>query len=163
MTGIIITLSTPQEADAIFDIFKAVVAGGNTYTYRPDTTREEAEHIWACDPRTRFTARLNGEIVGFYDLKPNARGLGSHVANAGFMVHPDHQGKGVGKAMGHHSFEEARKRGFLAMQFNMVVSSNERGIHSWKSLGFEIIGTIPKAFNHAKLGLVDAYIMHRFL
>lgn len=160
---ITISLAKPEDADAVFEIFRAVVSQGNTYTYKPDTTRAEAEAIWLHDPRTRYVIRHKGKIAGFYDLKPNQRGLGSHIANAGFMIHPDFQGLGLGKALGRHALKEAKKKGFLAMQFNMVISTNTRGVNTWKSLGFSVIGTIPKAFNHHEHGLVDAFIMHRFL
>ncbi|NDF12934.1 MAG: GNAT family N-acetyltransferase [Proteobacteria bacterium] len=160
---ITITLATPADADAIWEIFKAVVKTGDSYTYKTDTSRKEAEDIWKRDPRTRYVVRYNNAIAAFYDLKPNQRGLGSHIANAGYMVHPDFQGKGIGKTMGQHSIEEARKKGYKAMQFNMVVSTNEKAVNCWKSIGFSIIGTIPKAFDHKQHGLVDAYIMHRFL
>jgi ribosomal protein S18 acetylase RimI-like enzyme len=110
-----------------------------------------------------YVAAMDGRIVGTYILKANQPGLGSHVANAGYMVKRDAQGLGVGRAMCEHSLDEARRQGFLAMQFNMVVSTNEGAVALWKKLGFTIVGTLPKAFRHKKLGLVDAFIMHRFL
>ena len=87
----------------------------------------------------------------------------SHVANASFMVDPAAQGKGAGRALGEHCLDEARRQGYDAMQFNFVVSTNTAGVELWKKLGFEIVGTLPKTFEHATLGRVDAYVMHRFL
>jgi len=110
-----------------------------------------------------YVAETDGVVVGTYILKPNQPGLGSHVANAGYMVHPDHAGKGTGKAMCEHSLEEARKGGYLAMQFNIVVSTNETAVALWKKMGFSIVGVLPKVFRHIERGLVDAYVMHRFL
>jgi ribosomal protein S18 acetylase RimI-like enzyme len=110
-----------------------------------------------------FVASLDGRIAGTYILKPNQPGLGSHVANAGYMVGSDFAGRGVGRAMCEHSLEEARRRGFLAMQFNMVISTNEAAVALWKKLGFNIVGTLPRVFRHKRLGLVDAFVMHRFL
>jgi len=112
---------------------------------------------------TTYVALVDGEIVGTYVLKPNQPGLGSHVANAGYMVIPDHSDKGIGRAMCEHSLEDARQVGFLAMQFNFVVSTNERAVALWKKMGFSIVGTCPKTFRHRQLGLVDTYVMHRFL
>jgi ribosomal protein S18 acetylase RimI-like enzyme len=94
---------------------------------------------------------------------PNRGGLGSHVANASFMVDPSAHGRGAGRAMGEHCLNEARKAGYAAMQFNFVVSTNTAGVALWKKLGFQIVGTLPKAFRHRRLGDVDAYVMHRFL
>jgi len=73
------------------------------------------------------------------------------------------QGKGVGRALGEHCLDEARRQGYEAMQFNFVVSTNAAAVSLWKTLGFTIVGTLPQAFDHASLGKVDAYVMHRFL
>ncbi len=102
-------------------------------------------------------------MVGTYTLRPNAIGLGSHVANAAFMVSPEARGAGVGKRMGEHALAEARRLGFRAMQFNFVVSTNEPAVRLWRKLGFEIVGTLPGAFRHARLGFVDAYVMFQTL
>ena len=108
-------------------------------------------------------AEQDGKIIGSYILRKNRPGLGDHVANAGFMVDPSARGLGVGRAMGEHCLNEARRLGFRAMQFNFVVSTNESAVHLWKELGFEIVGTLPGAFRHATKGYVDAYVMFRLL
>lgn len=156
----------PAEAadfDGIWEIFHAVVEKGDTYVYDPATTKEEARAIWMGLGLRTYAALLNGEIVGTYILRANQPGLGSHVANAGYMVHPGHSGKGIGRALCEHSLDEARAAGFLAMQFNAVVSTNETAVALWKKMGFAIVGTVPKAFRHRTGGLVDLYVMHRFL
>jgi len=153
------------EADfeGIWEIFHEVVQGGDTYLYDPDTTKEQAYAIWMSKGLTTYVAVLDGQIVGTYILKPNHPGLGSHVANAGYMVKRGASGNGIGAALCEHSMEEARRQGFQAMQFNMVVSTNERAVALWQRMGFAIVGTLPKVFRHSRLGLVDAYVMHRFL
>ncbi len=153
------------EADfvAMWSIFHAVVATGDTYVFSPTTGREDAHVYWLDSDITTFVAELKGSIVGFYKLIPNQRDLGSHVANASFMVSPAAHGKGVGKAMGQHCLVEAKKAGYQAVQFNFVVSTNKSAVALWKKLGFAIVGTLPKAFNHQQLGYVDAHVMHRFL
>lgn len=155
--------ATEFDFDAIWEIFHRVVQKGDTYPYSPDTTKVEAHAIWMSPTVETYVSCVDGKIVGTYILKPNQTGLGSHVANAGFMVDPDDQGKGVGRAMAEHALRVARNQGFLAMQFNYVVSTNRFAVHLWKKLGFLIVGTLPKVFRHQKLGLVDAYVMHRFL
>jgi ribosomal protein S18 acetylase RimI-like enzyme len=110
-----------------------------------------------------YVLEENGEILGTYIIKPNQIDRGSHIANAAYMVHPKAQGKGIGNKLCEHSLAEAVKFGFMAMQFNLVVSTNETAIKLWKKNGFEIIGTIPDGFNHQTLGYVDAYIMYRKL
>jgi ribosomal protein S18 acetylase RimI-like enzyme len=98
-----------------------------------------------------------------YKLQPNHVGRGAHVANASYMVSPNAQGVGVGHLLGEHSIGEARRKGYLAMQFNYVVSTNNPAIHLWKRLGFSIVGTLPKAYRHRRLGYVDAYVMYKLL
>lgn len=149
--------------NAIWPIFQAVVAQGDSFVYAPETTREEAFALWMSPAAAVYVAVEDGEVVGSYWIKPNRPGLGSHIANAAYMVNPDAGGHGIGRAMGEHSLREGKAAGYLAMQFNIVVSSNERAVALWKSLGFSIIGTTPRAFRHARLGLVDAYIMYREL
>jgi ribosomal protein S18 acetylase RimI-like enzyme len=102
-------------------------------------------------------------ILGMYKLQPNHVGRGAHVANASYMVSPNAQGVGVGHLLGEHSIGEARRKGYLAMQFNFVVSTNNPAIHLWKRLGFSIVGTLPKAYRHRRLGYVDAYVMYKLL
>lgn len=160
-----ITIRKAEEADfdAIWRIFHQVVRRGDTYTYDPETTREQAHSIWMSDGHKTYVACVDERIVGTYILKQNQPGPGSHVANAGYMVDIDVRGKGVGRAMCEHSLEEARRMGFHAMQFNIVVSTNESAVALWKKFGFSILGTLPQAYRHRELGLVDAYVMHRFL
>jgi GNAT superfamily N-acetyltransferase len=151
------------DADDIWRIFRAVVAPGDTYTFTTDTTEQDAVAYFIGPGITSFVAEEDGRVVGMYKLIPNLIGRGAHVSNASFMVDPSAQGKGVGRALGEHCLDEARRQGYDAMQFNFVVSTNTAGVNLWKKLGFEIVGTLPKAFRHATLGDVDAYVMHRFL
>jgi L-amino acid N-acyltransferase YncA len=152
-----------RDSEAIWHIFHAVVAGGDSFVFEPETTRDEALSIW-CGPSMRvYVAEHIGRVVGSYFLKPNQPGLGSHVANAGYMVGPEARGLSVGRAMGEHSLIEASRLGYRAMQFNMVVSSNEAAVRLWRGLGFEVAGTLPGAFRHRSLGFVDAFVMFRSL
>jgi ribosomal protein S18 acetylase RimI-like enzyme len=110
-----------------------------------------------------FVAEENGIVLGTYFLQANQRGGGAHVANCGYITAPASTGRGVARAMCAHSLDHARGRGFSAMQFNFVIATNERAIHLWESLEFNIVGRIPAAFRHPALGLVDALVLHRFL
>lgn len=158
-----IRLANPNDTDAIWEIFHEVGKGGDTYAHTGETTYEEFKAYWMADKVRTYVAEYEGVVVGTFILLENRAGRGSHVANGAFMVHPGFHGKGIGKAMGQHAIDEAKRLGFQAIQFNFVVSTNATAIKLWKSLGFSVIGTVPKGFNHAKLGLVDALIMHRFL
>lgn len=161
--SLVIRLAQDADFDGIWEIFHAVVSKGDTYTYDPETTQEGARTLWMAPGIATYVALLDGEVVGTYILKANQPGLGSHVANAGYMVHPERAGRGIGRALCAHSLDEARRAGFLAMQFNAVVSTNEAAVALWQKMGFDIVGTVPKAFRHRQPGLVDLYIMHRFL
>ena len=159
----IVRPATERDADGIWEIFRAVVARRDSYVFHPDTPRDEGVGYWFGPDVTSFVAEIDGLVVGVCKLIANRRGLGSHVSNASFMVHPSAGGRGVGHAMGSHCLIEARRQGYDAMQFNFVVSTNTRAVTLWQRLGFRIIGTLPRAFQHGTLGLVDAYVMHRAL
>lgn len=164
MAEIQIVPAQPADAEAIWQIFHAVVKKGDTYVYAPESTRDFFEDLWLKQPVATFVAKENGVVVGTYVLRKNRPGLGDHVSNAGYMTHPEHQGKGIGQALCAHSLTEAKKRGFTAMQFNFVVSTNTRAVKLWQKMGFSIIGTVPNAYRHQPLGkLVDVHIMHRGL
>ncbi|MDB6080225.1 MAG: GCN5-related N-acetyltransferase [Akkermansiaceae bacterium] len=152
-----------SHAESIWRIFSAVVANGDTYVFDPAIGREDALAYWLAAGTHAFVAVDAGEVLGTYILKANQPGLGSHVANAGYMVSGAARGRGVGSAMCEHSLAMARDLGFAAMQFNIVVSTNGVAVKLWQKHGFQIVGTLPKVFRHQTLGLVDAFVMHRFL
>ncbi len=158
-----IRAATADDWPAIWSIFSAVVATGDTYMYPPDTPEADARRTWTGPGLWTYVAEADGEIVGTYAMRVNQPGHGSHVVNAGYMVRPHAFGRGVGGAMCAHSLGEARTLGFRAMQFNAVVSTNARAVALWQRMGFAIVGTVPRAFRHATLGEVDLHIMHRFL
>jgi L-amino acid N-acyltransferase YncA len=147
----------------IWKIFHNVIQGMDTYSIDPDISENDAKKMWMATETHTYIASINNEIVGTYIIRPNQPGLGSHVANAAYMVDPNKHGLGIGKAMCLHSLKEAKKLGYLSMQFNFVVSTNTNAVELWKKMGFKIIGTSPQSFNFKKQKLVDTYIMHRFL
>jgi len=158
-----IKLAQNDGFEAIWPVIHEVLRTGDTYPFAPETTREEAFQIWMKKPQATYVAYLDDEIVGTYYIKANQPGLGSHVCNAGYMVRAGARGKGIGKAMCKHSLGEARKLGFKAMQYNLVVSTNTGAVKLWQDMGFEIIGTLSKAFNHREKGFVDAFVMYQWL
>jgi L-amino acid N-acyltransferase YncA len=153
------------EADKpqIWEIIKAVISGGDTYIFYPNTSREKMLAYWFAEDKKTYVALADDKIVGTFFLKDNQPDLGSHVANAGYMVAPEATGKRVGRTMAEFSLEEARRLGYRSMQFNFVVKSNEIAVKLWLALGFEIIGEIPEAFQHKENGLTNALIMYRKL
>lgn len=155
--------ATDADKPAVWQIIKAVIAGGDTYTFAPETPEKEMISFWFSPEKHVYVAEENGKILGTYWLKANQPGLGDHIGNGGYMVSPDAKGKGIGKQMAHHSIEEGRRIGYYAIQFNFVVKSNTAAVNLWKSVGFEIIGEIPDAIRHKQNGLTNAYIMYRRL
>jgi ribosomal protein S18 acetylase RimI-like enzyme len=147
----------------VWEIFRAVIRTGDAFVFDPDTPRDEALAYWFREGHHVYVAVQGDRIAGSYHFRANQPGLGSHIANASFIVDPSARGLGAGRAMGEHCLAEAAHRGFRGMQFNIVVSTNEAAIRLWKNLGFEIAGTLPGAFRHATLGCVDAYVMFRSL
>ena len=148
---------------AIWAILEPVIRAGETYALDRDLSRDAALAYWFAPGNEVFVAEAEGQAAGTYILRANQAGGGSHVANCGYITAPAATGKGIARAMCAHSLDHARKRGYRAMQFNFVVSSNERAVKLWKSFGFEIVGRLPDAFLHPVLGLTDAYVMYRLL
>jgi ribosomal protein S18 acetylase RimI-like enzyme len=160
--------ATDADGDAMWEIFRVLVANGDTYSFGAGTTREACNAYWFGPGVRSFVAIMHsagegGRLLGMYKLVANHPDHGAHVANASFMVDPSAQGVGIGKMLGEHCLDEARRAGYLAMQFNFVVSTNGAAVALWNRLGFEIVGTLPKAYRHAQLGYVDAYVMYREL
>ena len=150
----------------MWSIFSAHVDAGESYPFTAATSREAGYAYWLGPGVSTFVAISNASssrVLGMYRLLANQVGRGHHVANASYMVSPSAQGAGVGRMLGEHSLDEARRQGFLAMQFNHVVSTNTAAVRLWKKLGFSIVGTLPKAFRHKRLGYVDAYVMYQLL
>jgi len=179
-----IRAANERDRDAIWNIFREVVAPGDTYALDPNISREDAL-AYLFGPRTQtYVAEGDAvgdgvavpgkptvsptiirarQILGTYILRPNQSGGGSHVANAGFMVSTRARGQGLGRAMAEHCLSEARRLGFRAIQFNFVISTNTAAIRIWQELGFKIVGTLPGAFRHPEKGYVDVYVMYRSL
>jgi L-amino acid N-acyltransferase YncA len=156
--------ATDDEWTAIWPIWHAVVAAGETYVWAPDTGADEARSYWMLPPPAEvLVLEDRGAVRATALLKPNQPGLGSHVANASFMVDPEARGHGYGRLLGEAVLDRAREAGYQAMQFNAVVATNTAAVNLWESLGFEVVGTVPQAFQHATKGLVDLYVMHRQL
>ena len=159
----LIRQSEPRDDDAIWRILEPTFRAGETYPVPRDISRAGALAYWHMPGHAVFVAEDAGTIVGTYYLRANNRGGGAHVANCGYVVAPDAFGRGVAQAMCSHSLGEAKSRGFSAMQFNFVIASNERAVRLWQRMGFAIAGRLPGAFQHPRLGLVDAYVMLRNL
>ena len=154
-------LATESDWAEIFEVFSAVTSTADTYPYPPGLTSGEAHAIWMAATHTVFVAEDDGEIVGTAYLKPNIPGLGDHICNAGWMIHPLHQGKGIGRPFAEYVIEQASEQ-YRAMQFNAVVSTNTAAVALWESLGFDMVGTVPDAFRHPD-GLTAVHIMYREL
>jgi ribosomal protein S18 acetylase RimI-like enzyme len=152
-----------QDNDAIWAVLEPVIRAGETYTLPRDMSRDVALAFWFSAGHEVFVAEDRGAVVGTYFLRANYAGGCSHVANCGYITATGATGKGVGRAMCAHSLEHARARGFRAMQFNFVVSTNERAVRLWQSFGFEIVGRLPQAFSHPVHGYTDVYVMYRLL
>jgi L-amino acid N-acyltransferase YncA len=155
--------ATASDRPAIWNIFRSVVQQGDTYAFSPDLDQESGLKAWFSAGAEVFVAEAEGRVIGTFFIKPNHPGLGSHVANAGFMVDPETRGGGIGRAIGEYALVWAKKQGYQAMQFNFVVSTNTGAVALWRKLGFTIIGTVPKGFRQAELGFVDVFIMYREL
>lgn len=149
---------------SLWPILQSVFATGDTYAFSPTSTEAEIHNTWVTLPQATFVATTAaGTVIGTYILKPNQPGLGSHVCNCGYVVAESARGHGVAAALCEHSQAQARALGYRSMQFNLVVSTNVVAVRLWQKLGFSIVGTLPGAFKHSRMGYVDAYVMHKSL
>lgn len=155
-----------RESDwpALWPILRATFEAGDTYAFSPQSTEEEVRKAWIETPSATYVACApEGGVVGTYYIKPNQPGPGAHVCNCGYVVASAAQGQGIASALCGHSQAEAVSLGFRAMQFNLVVSTNERAIRVWRRHGFVVVGTLTRAFHHRQLGYVDALVMYKEL
>ena len=162
--NIVIRPISDADWPAVWEFMEPVIRAGDTYPYAMDMTVEGARQMWIDITEATYVAEdEDGNLLGSYYIKPNQPTLGAHVANCGYMVAVKARGMGVATQMCQHSQDEAVRLGYRAMQYNLVVKTNEPSVHLWQKMGFEITGTLPGAFRHAELGYVDAYIMYKEL
>jgi len=159
----VIRPAAPEDGAAVWAILEPVIRAGATYALDRDMPRDAALAYWLGQDRVSFVAEINGQVLGTYYLRANQAGGGAHVANCGYATHVGARGRGIARAMAEHSFEEARARGFRAMQYNFVLATNVVAVRLWHALGFNTIGRVPAAFDHPDAGMVDALILHRQL
>lgn len=144
----------------IFPFFSTIVDEGRTYTYPLNLTSDEGRALWMEAPPGRTVVATDaGRVTGSAKMGPNRPGRGSHIATASFMVDPSAQAKGLGRALGEHVIEWACGAGYAGIQFNAVVETNSGAVRLWRSLGFEIVGTVPGAFRHPDHGDVGLHVM----
>jgi ribosomal protein S18 acetylase RimI-like enzyme len=160
---VIVRPATPADGAAIWALLKPVIRAGETFALDRDMTEDAALGFWTGPGMEAFVAEADGAVVGTYYLRPNLAGGGAHVCNCGYVVAAKATGKGVARALCAHSLEHARSRGYRAMQFNCVVSTNERAVRLWQAMGFAVVGRLPGAFAHPEHGYVDALVMFREL
>jgi ribosomal protein S18 acetylase RimI-like enzyme len=165
MQNAVASIRNAREGDdaAIWRILEPIIRDGSTYALPPTMSEQEALRYWRAPSHEVFVAESQGEVVGTYYMRPNQAGAGAHVANCGYVTAPWAVGRGIARAMCAHSLDHARSRGYRAMQFNFVVSTNDRAVRLWQDFGFEIVGRLPQSFLHPRQGYVDAFVMYRAL
>jgi L-amino acid N-acyltransferase YncA len=152
-----------DDSASILEIILPVIREGATYTLDSQMSAAEALAYWMASDKETFVAEEGGVVLGTYFMRQNQAGGGRHVCNCGYMTRSAATGRGVARRMCEHSLEHARSRGYRGMQFNFVVSTNERAVRLWQFLGFEIVGRLPSAFQHPVHGYVDALVMYQVL
>jgi L-amino acid N-acyltransferase YncA len=163
--AVLIRNAIPEDWPAVWRFMQPIVKAAETFTWDPDIDEDAARAAWFHRPpgRTLVAVNSEGKVVGTAEIHRNQSGPGGHVANAGFMVDPDHEGKGIGRALVTRVLEAARVDGYRAMQFNAVVETNTNAVGLWQSVGFEIVATVPEAFHHPTKGYVGLHVMYRRL
>ncbi|MBO9575550.1 MAG: GNAT family N-acetyltransferase [Sphingobium sp.] len=166
-TDTTVVIRAAREAEdwaGIWAVLEPVIREGESYPLDTELDEAAARAYWFAADKSVFVAEdAEGEIVGSYGMRPNSTGPAAHVANAGYIVRPDQRGRGVAQALCRHSLDEARRQGYRAMQYNLVISTNVRAVHLWQHMGFAIAGTLPGAFRRPGGDYVDAFVMYRSL
>jgi ribosomal protein S18 acetylase RimI-like enzyme len=165
LAAMLIRDATADDWPQIWPFLRRIVSAGETFTWDRDVDEEQARAMWMHEPpgRTIVAVGADGAVLGTAETHPNQGGPGAHIANAGFMVDPDHGGRGVGRALAEHVIEQARADGYRAMVFNAVVETNVRAVALWRSLGFDVLATVPEGFRHPVHDYVGLHVMHRRL
>jgi ribosomal protein S18 acetylase RimI-like enzyme len=162
-----LTIRIAEEASdwpGIWAAFEPIVREGETYPLDTNLSEAGARAYWFASDKTIFVADdAEQGVIGSYYLKPNSTGPAAHVCNAGYIVHPAARGRGVAQSLCRHSIGEARQRGYRAMQYNLVISTNDRAVRLWQHMGFGIVGALPGAFRRPNGDYVDALVMYRSL
>ena len=162
--GVTVRPAQQNDRPAVLMIARELMDEGDTFAFDADLTDAGLLDYWMPGSRGQgYVAEVDGQVAAAFVVRPNQPGAGSHVANASFVVGTDYRGLGLGRTIGEAALRLAREQGFLAMQFNNVVSTNHRAVALWQSLGFEIVGTVPQAFKGLDRNLASIHIMHRFL
>jgi len=151
------------DRQSVWQTLEPTIRAGESVALDRDMTRASALNYWFSAQHEVFVAEQEGTVVGTYFLRANQAGGGAHVANSVYVVSPSATGRGIAQAMCEHSLTRARERGFLAMQLDFVLSSEERRLKLWQRAGFAVVGTLRKAFQHPSLGLIDAHVLYREL
>lgn len=163
LSALSIRAAGADDSDAIWGVIEPIIRAAEVFALPHDMKRADAIAYWQGGDHHAFVAEMDGEILGAYFIRPNQMGGGDHVANGAYATARRATGRGVARAMCAHSLDQARRLGFRAMQFNFVVSSNTRAVRLWEHMGFAVVGTLPRAFRHPELGLVDALVMFQTL
>lgn len=156
--------ATTADWPSIWPFFRQIVTAQETYVYDPAISEPDAEPMWMqLEPPAHTVVAVDdeGTVLGTANMYPNRPGPGSHIASASFMVDPAQHGRGVGRALGLYVVEWAKAGGFRGIQFNAVVETNTAAVHLWRSLGFEVLATVPEAFHHPRHGYVGLHVMYR--
>jgi L-amino acid N-acyltransferase YncA len=157
---VIIREATEADWPQVYPFFAAIVEAGETYAYPENLSSDDARAYWMATPPGRTVVAVDDDrVVGSATMGPNRPGRGAHVATASFMVDSAHRGHGVGRALGMHVVDWGRAAGYRGIQFNAVVETNTAAVRLWQDLGFEIVGTVPAAFNHRQRGYVGLHVM----
>jgi GNAT superfamily N-acetyltransferase len=152
-----IRTATDDDWPRIWPVFDEIVRAGDSYAYPPDLTTESAKPWWMSEETV--VLEEDGVLLGTAKMGPNRPGRGAHIGTASFMVCPAARGRGVGRRLGEHVVAWHREHGFAGIQFNAVVETNTAAVRLWQDLGFEIVGTVPAAFESATHGRVGLHVM----
>ena len=159
--GIIARKFTPDDIESTIDIWNEIVEDGIAFPQMEQLDKQGGLDFFLSQSHTGVAIEEStGKMVGLYILHPNNVGRCAHIANASYAVAPGARGQGIGRTLVVHSLQTAKESGFLGLQYNAVVTTNETAVHLYEKLGFQRLARIENGFR-ADDGYRDTYIFFK--
>ena len=151
----------PQDEGALIEFFKAMPEEDLLYL-RDDVKDSQVVKRWCqnLDYETTLPliADLEGRIVGDATLHQEKRGWRSHIGTIRAVIHPQHRGKGIGRALVQELIQVALDIGLVKLDAEFI-AEQMRQIEIFEKMGFVNMAVLPQHVKDVKGESHDLVIM----